>query len=596
MKLSHSLVKEDFGIVSVRELRSQLALANTETVALAQRLGGLRLGDGTGANAPLLLASSGKGGVGERIGEFLDSPFTSIGRGVDATGGIIARTIRRGEGFHQTDFARFQITEEDFERINRALEAWTGRLEHARSFENQRLNPSSPAEAYLDHLIRERKRVADGLFGGSLPDFMTDPAIDPRSSKGRAIEDLNGALERSSEKLRDASKELSFLNDELIGAEGQAKLLGGAFGDLLSSSEQAGGAGADALSGIERAAAGAEDGLRRVFPELKGLGETGEAVFDILTGGLRGVAFEGQGLLATLESIAERVRDLALDEVVFPFLKKELGGIFAAGEEGPGAAGDKVFGPAAEGLGTLAESARGGADALRETGLATAGVTSASGAAAGALVNELTAGALQTALATGTQSAASQSLTVALAAVTASANAASVALQGLTVSAGGGGGAGGGILGSLLGTATGGGFDPGVGPGGLGFLHFGGPRQFGGPVSAGTLFETHGLGRREFFIPNVDGAIVPGADIPDVDMARLRILDIPNTSGGGAGAPAIQQHVTINNTFQGRFTRREAQDLLHVADRMDQEAINGLRRNVNRGGPDAQLFGRRAKR
>ena len=46
----------------------------------------------------------------------------------------------------------------------------------------------------------------------------------------------------------------------------------------------------------------------------------------------------------------------------------------------------------------------------------------------------------------------------------------------------------------------------------------------------------------------------------------------------------------------GRFTRREAQDLLRVAERMDEEAINGLRRNVNRGGPDAQLFGRRAKR
>ncbi len=223
-------------------------------------------------------------------------------------------------------------------------------------------------------------------------------------------------------------------------------------------------------------------------------------------------------------------------------------------------------------------------------------MTTASGTLAGALVNELTASALQTALATATQSAASQGLTAALAAVTAAANAASVALQGLTVSAGGGGGGAGGILGSLLGTATGGGFDPGVGPGGLGFLHFGGPRQFGGPVSAGTLFETHGLGRREFFVPNVDGAILPGADIPNVDMARLRIPDVPNTSGGSGGVPVIQQHVTINNTFQGRFTRREAQDLLHIVQKMDEQALNDLRRNVNRGGPDAQLFGRRAKR
>jgi chromosome segregation ATPase len=33
-------------------------------------------------------------------------------------------------------------------------------------------------------------------------------------------------------------------------------------------------------------------------------------------------------------------------------------------------------------------------------------------------------------------------------------------------------------------------------------------RQFGGPVSAGTLFQTHGLGDREFFVPNANGRIL----------------------------------------------------------------------------------------
>lgn len=44
--------------------------------------------------------------------------------------------------------------------------------------------------------------------------------------------------------------------------------------------------------------------------------------------------------------------------------------------------------------------------------------------------------------------------------------------------------------------------------GGLSF--FGGSRQFGGPVEEGLLYETHGLGRREFFIPDSPGRIEVG--------------------------------------------------------------------------------------
>ncbi len=337
---------------------------------------------------------------------------------------------------------------------------------------------------------------------------------------------------------------------------------------------------ADTLREVERAEETLGPALAQLRAEVAGLGETGEAVFDIFADGLRGVAFEGQGLLATLEGIAERVRDLALDEVLFPFLKKELGGIFAAGEEGPGAAGDKVFGPAAEGLGALAESALGGADALRETGLATAGVTSASGAAAGALVNELTAGALQTALATATQSAASQGLTAALAAVTAAANAASVALQGLTVSAGGGGGGAGGILGSLLGTATGGGFDPGVGPGGLGFLKFGGPRAAGGPMTPGQAFLVGERGP-ELVVPQIPTRVLSNADT----RALL---------GGGGAAPRVT--VVLNNTFNGRFTAAERADNVRMSEAMARSVLAEYERDLERGGPRAQRSGRRAKR
>ena len=38
-------------------------------------------------------------------------------------------------------------------------------------------------------------------------------------------------------------------------------------------------------------------------------------------------------------------------------------------------------------------------------------------------------------------------------------------------------------------------------------------RQSGGPVQGGRLYETHGLGRREFFVPGTDGAIATGPQL-----------------------------------------------------------------------------------
>lgn len=75
------------------------------------------------------------------------------------------------------------------------------------------------------------------------------------------------------------------------------------------------------------------------------------------------------------------------------------------------------------------------------------------------------------------------------------------------------GGGGGGALAAVL---------PGVGPGGMGFLHFGGPRAAGGPVSPGKAY-TVGEHGPETFMPGTSGAI------------------IPSRGGGGGGITIIDQ-------------------------------------------------------
>lgn len=83
--------------------------------------------------------------------------------------------------------------------------------------------------------------------------------------------------------------------------------------------------------------------------------------------------------------------------------------------------------------------------------------------------------------------------------------------------AGGSGGLLGSIFGGLFGGATGSGslaaasagaFSPGVGPGGLGFLTFGGPRAMGGPVRPGEFYPVGERGP-ELLATGIPGTIIP---------------------------------------------------------------------------------------
>lgn len=65
------------------------------------------------------------------------------------------------------------------------------------------------------------------------------------------------------------------------------------------------------------------------------------------------------------------------------------------------------------------------------------------------------------------------------------------------------------IFNMLIGqTGVGSMFAPGVGPGGMGFAHFGGPRAHGGPVDPGKVYRVGEHGE-EAFVPNVAGRIIP---------------------------------------------------------------------------------------
>lgn len=68
-------------------------------------------------------------------------------------------------------------------------------------------------------------------------------------------------------------------------------------------------------------------------------------------------------------------------------------------------------------------------------------------------------------------------------------------------------GLGGAVAGSIPGAFSGGGINLGGTFGPPGYLP---GRQWGGPVSAGQMYETHGLNKREFFMPNTSGQIVTG--------------------------------------------------------------------------------------
>jgi len=47
-------------------------------------------------------------------------------------------------------------------------------------------------------------------------------------------------------------------------------------------------------------------------------------------------------------------------------------------------------------------------------------------------------------------------------------------------------------------------------------------RRFGGPVSGGGLYETHGMGQREFFVPGTDGQVMTSKQLQSATMAENR--------------------------------------------------------------------------
>ncbi len=82
------------------------------------------------------------------------------------------------------------------------------------------------------------------------------------------------------------------------------------------------------------------------------------------------------------------------------------------------------------------------------------------------------------------------------------------------------------------GGTSGGGVNPGVGPGGLGFTHFGGPRASGGPVSAGSAYLV-GEKRPELFVPRTDGTIIPQVPsaMPSPPPVIVQVINrVPDTT------------------------------------------------------------------
>jgi hypothetical protein len=111
----------------------------------------------------------------------------------------------------------------------------------------------------------------------------------------------------------------------------------------------------------------------------------------------------------------------------------------------------------------------------------------------------------------------------------------------------------------IFGLFAGGGYRPGVGPGGMGFLHFGGPRQHGGPVWPGGAFKVGERGP-EMFVPREHGEIVPHDEIGGT---KVQIFD-----QRGAGAPPIEHQ---SGGGMERF---------FIRDMVRKELPSGLQRNM----------------
>jgi len=111
---------------------------------------------------------------------------------------------------------------------------------------------------------------------------------------------------------------------------------------------------------------------------------------------------------------------------------------------------------------------------------------------------------------------------------------------------------------------------PGVGPGGMGYTYFGGPRASGGPVSGGAAYLVGEEGP-EMFVPDVSGSIVP------------------NSRLGGSTV-----YIDARGAEQGVEARIDAV-LARRLPAISAVVRGDLTRSVNRGGQDALTFGRRTR-
>ncbi len=123
-----------------------------------------------------------------------------------------------------------------------------------------------------------------------------DPRIDPRSSRLDGVRRLNDLVDRTEEGLRGARRELVLFREDLQGAGGDAALLGGTLGDVLSD--------------IDDTTAGLRDEFGSLFDRLgRDIGATGglaTAVLGDLSAATRGLAGVVDGVLN--ESLARTVR------------------------------------------------------------------------------------------------------------------------------------------------------------------------------------------------------------------------------------------------------------------------------------------------
>jgi hypothetical protein len=90
----------------------------------------------------------------------------------------------------------------------------------------------------------------------------------------------------------------------------------------------------------------------------------------------------------------------------------------------------------------------------------------------------------------------------------------------------------------------------------MGFTHFGGPRQRGGPVRPDAAYLVGEAGP-ELFVPNTSGAIVPG-----------RTAAAP---GGGRVVPA---NVIINNNTPARVETQQDQQTGNLSITIDEMMAN----------------------